>query len=75
MKYESDDDNNCNLCVQNDPQRFDKWVGRVGNRRTSRDHAYYNITEVGQNTANSPGDLKRLAVPQTPLKDSLLTLV
>ena len=35
---------------------------------------YYNIKN-GQNTEKSPGDLRRLAVTQTPVKDYLLTLM
>ena len=37
--------------------------------RTSGDHPNYNIIENGQNTEKSPGDLRRLAVTQTPVKD------
>ena len=33
------------------------------------------IAEIDQNTQKSPGDLKRLAVTQTPLQDNQLTLV
>ena len=29
----------------------------------------YSITENGQNTEKSPGDLRRLAVTQTPVED------
>ena len=32
------------------------------------DHRNYSIVENGQNTENSPGDLRRLAVTQTPVK-------
>ena len=32
-------------------------------------------TKIGQNTEKSPGDLRRLAVAQTPVRDHLLTLV
>ena len=37
----------------------------------SRDHLNYNI-ENGQNTEKSHGDLRRLAVAQTPVKNHLL---
>ena len=37
-------------------------IGRVRNRRTSRDHPNYSIAEIGQNTGKSPGDLKRFVV-------------
>ena len=38
--------------------------------RTSRDHVNYSVIESGQNTEKSPGDLRRLAVTQTPVKNS-----
>ena len=34
----------------------------------NRDLPNYSIIEIGQNTEKSPGDLKRLAVTQTPVK-------
>ena len=34
-----------------------------------------NIIKIGQNTEKSPGDLKRLAVTQTPIKDHQLMLM
>ena len=34
-----------------------------------------NIIENGQNTEKSPGDLMRLAVTETPVKDHQLTLM
>ena len=36
---------------------------------------YYCIIKIGQNTEKSPGDLKRLAVTQTPVRNHWLTLV
>ena len=44
-------------------------------KRGSGDHPNYNIIEIGQNTEKSPGDLRRLAVSQTPIKDHQLTLM
>ena len=41
----------------------------------SWDHPNNNIIENGKNTENSPGDLRRLAVTQTPVKDHQLTLI
>ena len=35
----------------------------------SGDHPNYRIIGNGQNTEKSPGDLRRLAVTQTPVKD------
>ena len=48
---------------------------RVGNRRTNQDYPDYSIVKIGQNTQESPGDLKRLAVTQTPVNDHQLKLV
>ena len=39
----------------------------LGNNRTSGDHPNYCIFEIGQNTEKSPGDLRRIVVPQTPV--------
>ena len=44
-------------------------TGELGNNRTSGDHPIYYIIEIGQNTEKGPGDLRRLAVNQTPVKD------
>ena len=33
------------------------------------------IVEIGQNTEKSPGDLRRFAISQTPVKDNQQTLV
>ena len=50
-------------------------AGGHGSWRTSGDHPNYSIVENGQNTVKSPGDLRRLAVSQTPVKDYQLTLM
>ena len=42
---------------------------------TSRDYPDYYIIENCQNTEKSPGDLRRLTVTQTPVKDHRLTLM
>ena len=43
--------------------------------RTSGDHPNNYIIENGQNIEKSPGDLRRLGVTQTPVKDHQLTLM
>ena len=48
---------------------------RLGSRRTGGDHPNDSIIENGQNTEKSPGDLRRLAVTQTPVKNHRLTLM
>ena len=72
MEHEDDGNTNCNWCTWNDAQKLSKKTRRVGNHNTSGD---YSIVEVGQNTEKSPGDLRRLAVIQTPVKDHQLTFV
>ncbi len=52
-----------------------KGLEDLGNHRTSGDHPNYCIIEISQNTEKSPGDLRRLAVSQTPVKDHQLTLM
>ena len=42
--------------------------------RPSGEHPNYCIVEIGQNPGKSPGDLKRLALTQTPVKNHRLTL-
>ena len=50
-------------------------VGRVGNQRMNPDHSNYSIGKIVQNTEKSSGDLRRLAVTQTPVKDYQLMLM
>ena len=52
-----------------------KVTGGLGSWRTSGDHPNYCIIENGKNTKNSPGELRRLAVTQTPVKDHQLKLM
>ena len=52
-----------------------KETGGIVNESKRGDHPNYSIIYNGQNTGNSPEDLKRLAVSQTPLEDHYLTLV
>ena len=47
----------------------------LGSKRTSGDHLNDYVIDNGQNTEKSPGDLWRLAVTQTPVKDYQLTLM
>ena len=56
------------VCLE---QSIKAWKGdrRVVNRKTSRDHPRHIIIKIGQNTGKSPGDLRTLAVIQTPVKD------
>ena len=56
-------------------QRLGKEAGRVGNRRTNRGRLDNNIAEIDENTEKSPGDLRRLFVTRTPVKDLQLVIV
>ena len=47
----------------------------LGSWRTSGDHPNYYIIENSQNMEKSPGNLRRLAVTQTPVKDHQLALI
>ena len=52
-----------------------KGTGGFGSWRTGRDYPNDSIAEDGQNTETSPGDLRRLAVTQTPVKNHQLKLM
>ena len=53
----------------NNPLRIGKKIGGLGNKWASRDHPDYSIIKIGQNTEKGPGDLRRLAVTQTLVKN------
>ena len=69
MEYEDDSYINCNWSARDNPQSLG-----IENR-TSRDYSNNNFVKIGQHTVKSPGDLRRLAVWQTPVKDHLLKLM
>ena len=75
MEHESDGDTNYNWYTWNNPQMIGKGTGRLENKRASGDHPDYSIIKIGLNTEKSPGDLRRLAVTQTPERNHQLTLV
>ena len=72
MEHEDDGDTNCSWGIWNDIQRIVKGTGRLRNQRTSWNHPDYSIIMIGRNTEKSPGDLRRLAVSHTPVKDHQL---
>ena len=75
VEHESDDYTNCDWCSWYSHQRTGSRTGGLGNKRTSGDNPNYSIVEIGQNTEKSPGDLRRLVVTQTPVKDHQLMLI
>ena len=75
MEHESDDCTNCDWCFWHDNYRIIKRPGGLGRWRTRWGNPNDSITENGQNTEKSPGDLRWLAVTQTPVKNHQLTLM
>ena len=61
-------------CFWYSHQRIIKGSRGLGGWKTKGDHPNYYITENGHNTEKSHGDLRRLAVTQTPVKNRLLKL-
>ena len=66
---------NRDWCFRYSNRKIIKRTGGLGSWRTSGDHPNYIIVENDQNTEKSPGDLRRLDVNQTPVKDYQLTLM
>ena len=52
-----------------------KGPGGFGSWRASGEHPNNSIIEDRQNTDKSPGDLRRLAVTQSPVKDHQLMMM
>ena len=75
MEHEGDNYTNHDWWFWYSHQRITKGPGGLGNKMMSGDHPNYYITENNQNTGKSPGDLMRLAVTQTPVKDYQLEFV
>ena len=48
---------------------------RMWNPRLNRSYLDHSTAEIGKNTQRSPGDLRRLAVTQIPVKDHHLKLM
>ena len=71
----SDSDTNCNLCSWYSHQRIDTETRGLGNKRMIGDHLKYSIIKIGQNTGKNPGDLRKLAVNQTPVKNHVTTTI
>ena len=75
VEHESDGYTHFNWCSWYSHQKIGTRTGGLGNNGTSEDHPDYSIIKIGQNTKKSPGDLRRLAVTQIPVKDYQLTLI
>ena len=68
VEHAGDNYTNCNWCDWNINKRIAKGTRGLGSWRTNGDHPNDSIVENGQNTKKSPGDSRRLAVTQTPVK-------
>ena len=53
---------------------IDKGTVGLGNKKTSGDHPDCSITKISQDIEKSPGEWRRFAVAQTPVKNHRLTL-
>ena len=65
---------NCDWCFWHSDWSIIKGPGGFGSWRMSGNHPNDSIIEDVQNTEKSPGDLRRLPVTQTPVKNYQLTL-
>ena len=75
MKHEGDDNTNFSFCSGDNLQKIGKRIERPVNERTRRDDPDNSNDKIGQNTENSPGNLWRLIVSQTSVRNYQLTLV
>ena len=69
MEHDGDGVTNCCWGTWDNPQRIGKRTGGLVNKKTSVNHPDYCIINIGQNTEKSPGDRRRLAVTQTPVRN------
>ena len=75
MEQEGDNYTNCDWCFRHSHQRLINGTGELGVMRMIGDHPNNNTIENGQNTEKRHGNLRRLAVIQTPEKDHQLKLI
>ena len=75
IEHECYDYTNHDWCIRYSNSGIIKGTRGLGSWRKSGDHQKYSIIENGQNTHKSPGDLRELAITQTPVKYHQLTLI
>ena len=73
MEHEGNNYANCNWCFGTVTKGLLKSLDDLEVRGPSGYHPNDSIIENGQHTEKSPGDLRRLAVTQSPVKDHQLT--
>ena len=69
VEYESEGYTSFNCCSWHNHQRIGTKTGGLGNRKTCEDHPKYSIIEIVLNTEKNPGDLWRLILIQTRVKN------
>ena len=67
MEHEGDNYTNCDWCFWQGNKRIVKGTAGFGSWLPSGDHPNNSVIEDGHNTEKSPGDLRRLAVTQSPV--------
>ena len=75
VERESNDWANCHCLFWHNNWRIIKRPGRLVSWRTGREYPNDSIAKNVQNPETSPGDLGRLAVTQTPVKNHQLKLL
>ena len=70
-EQEIDGDTNCNWSSWRSQKSIGTGTGGLRNRKTSGDHSNYSIIKIAQNTEDSPGDLRKLTLSQTPVKKTI----
>ena len=75
MEHAGDDCANCDWCFRHNNKRFIEGPGGLGGWRIGRDYPNDSTAENGQNSEMRPGDSRRLAITQTPVKNHQLTLM
>ena len=75
MEEEGDDDTNCVWYTLDSSQKISTRTEKIENKMTSRNNSDQSIIEIHKNSKKSPGELRRLFVTQTPVRNYQLTLV
>ena len=75
VEQESDGNTICNWYSWYSHQRIGTMTGGLGNNSSGGDCPNYSIILIVQNTEKRSGDLRRLALAKTPVKDLQLTLM
>ena len=74
MEHEKNGDTNSNWSARYSHQGIGTGSEGLGNKGTDEDHPNYSMVEIGQDDEKNPGDLRRLAVTQTPVENYQLRL-